>query len=322
LKKRRDRGLLAVKASGVGAWLGRERAPGGGWLTYAGAGMRRSVMSRAMWAVVFAALATAGIGRSETYWIAWEGDDWPENMDPPWIRAWGNWQGPGQGGAYRTLENGILTYDSLYDPGVYDWYYIERPGQLDPGPGEVFLAWWSVWTEQVVGYPPYDPGLSVQSDEARGVGVAFNDTTVFSVYEQKVLAYIEPGQFHDFGLWSADMHNYQLDIDGEEAATGVFQQGVSASWVGWGDCAQGAASLHHWDFVRLGVLVAPLTGDTNCDGTFDFGDINPFVQVLSDPGGYANTYPMCWPGNGDMNRDGTVDFGDINPFVELLTGGR
>jgi hypothetical protein len=264
---------------------------------------------------------TSAIATGTPYWIEWDGSDWPESMDPAWIRNWGNWQGPHQGGARRTLEDGILTYDSLYDPGVYDWYSMERPGQFDPGPGQVFLAWWRVWTEQVVGYPPYDPGLSVQSDEARGVGLAFSDTTVFSVYEQRVLGYIEPGQFHEFALCSTDMYNYQLAADGVELATGVFHQGFSTSWVGWGDCVQGAASLHHWRFVRYGVLALPEAGDANCDGTFDFGDINPFVQLLSDPNGYANTYPICWSSNADMNGDGTVDFGDINPFVALLTGG-
>ena len=59
-------------------------------------------------------------------------------------------------------------------------------------------------------------------------------------------------------------------------------------------------------------------GDVNCDGTVDFGDINPFVQALTDQGAYQGTYPACWPENADINGDGSVDFGDINPFIELL----
>jgi hypothetical protein len=42
------------------------------------------------------------------------------------------------------------------------------------------------------------------------------------------------------------------------------------------------------------------------------------VQALSDPSGYEDTYPTCWPSNADMNSDATVDFGDINPFVAGL----
>jgi hypothetical protein len=68
----------------------------------------------------------------------------------------------------------------------------------------------------------------------------------------------------------------------------------------------------------------PLIGDMNCDGTIDFGDVNPFVAHLSDFGAWQMTFPGCPPENGDINGDGIYgqgSFGDINPFVELLVGG-
>lgn len=64
-------------------------------------------------------------------------------------------------------------------------------------------------------------------------------------------------------------------------------------------------------------------GDLNCDGTYgvaSFGDINPFVLLLTNPTLWQATYPGCPVLNGDINGDGTVDFGDINPFVALLSG--
>jgi hypothetical protein len=64
-----------------------------------------------------------------------------------------------------------------------------------------------------------------------------------------------------------------------------------------------------------------LTGDLNCDGHINFGDINPFVLVLSDPAQWQATYPNCSPLNGDMNCDDRVNFGDINPFVSCLANG-
>ena len=64
-----------------------------------------------------------------------------------------------------------------------------------------------------------------------------------------------------------------------------------------------------------------LIGDMNCDGAFDFGDIDPFVLALTSPEAYAIAYPDCDRLNADMNQDGAVDFGDIDPFVALLTGG-
>jgi hypothetical protein len=63
-------------------------------------------------------------------------------------------------------------------------------------------------------------------------------------------------------------------------------------------------------------------GDMNCDGTTDFGDINAFVLYLSNPSAWQSTYAGCNAANGDINGDGVFpDFGDINPFVALLTGG-
>jgi hypothetical protein len=60
----------------------------------------------------------------------------------------------------------------------------------------------------------------------------------------------------------------------------------------------------------------------NCDGSVDFGDINPFVLYLADYSAWLAAYSGCPPQNGDINEDGAYpDFGDINPFVALLTGG-
>jgi hypothetical protein len=72
---------------------------------------------------------------------------------------------------------------------------------------------------------------------------------------------------------------------------------------------------------RTHVEVPVLPGDLNCDGLVDFGDINPFVLRLSDPGGYVTTYPECPDANGDINGNGSVGFDDINPFVALLSHG-
>ena len=61
-------------------------------------------------------------------------------------------------------------------------------------------------------------------------------------------------------------------------------------------------------------------GDLNCDGSINFGDINPFVLYLSNPSAWQTAYQGCPPANGDINGDGTLySFGDINPFVALLS---
>jgi hypothetical protein len=81
-------------------------------------------------------------------------------------------------------------------------------------------------------------------------------------------------------------------------------------------------AVTNWDdtignYVYYNQLV--VLGDANCDGHLDFGDINPFVSLLT--GTYHDIFPDC---DGetfcDMNGDGRVDFGDINPFVAALSG--
>jgi hypothetical protein len=192
------------------------------------------------------------------YWISWEGvgetGGMPEEFG--WTRNWGNWHGQYQGpGAYRTLEDGILTYDSLYDPGVFDFSFIKRLGQIDPGPNEVFVMEWRLRVRQVIGTS--DPGLSVSSDAAWIVGLAFSETAVISLFEDFVRIPITPWVFHEYRLLSSDMRVYDLFIDGALARTGTFWEGIGPSEVGWGDSVQGAASLHDWDYFRFGVIPEP-----------------------------------------------------------------
>jgi hypothetical protein len=85
----------------------------------------------------------------------------------------------------------------------------------------------------------------------------------------------------------------------------------------------GLGTFHVYGTVRGSVYVPVpvIPGDLNCDGSVNFGDINPFVLRLSNPAGYQQQFPGCPDANGDINGDGSVNFGDINPFVALLSGG-
>ncbi len=67
-------------------------------------------------------------------------------------------------------------------------------------------------------------------------------------------------------------------------------------------------------------VASHVQGDVNCDGALDFGDINAFVLVLTEPATYAAEHPTCDPTLADLNADGVVGFGDINPFVAALIG--
>jgi hypothetical protein len=264
---------------------------------------------------------TSAIATGEPYWIEWHARDWPDNVDPPWERNWGNWYGQYQGGAYRTLKDGVLTYDSLYDPGVFDGYEMDRSGATDPAPGEVFVFQWTARVDQLYG-GTYDTCIALCSDTAKCLGLGLAPGYIKSVFEDGVTIPIEPAVFHEYTVVSSGMITYNLYIDGQLTRVGSFWQGVGPSYVAWGDCVQGAASLHRWKRVAFGVVPGPLAADVNCDGIVDFHDINPFVQALVDPDGYRDAYRACWPlNNADVNGDGTVNFTDINPFVAVLVAG-
>ncbi|MEW6251636.1 MAG: hypothetical protein AB1716_13395 [Planctomycetota bacterium] len=265
------------------------------------------------WVVVVAALVCSA-ACAEQYWIRWEGDDLPEHQG--WTRVWGNYQGVYHGfGAYRTLENGILTHDSLYDPGVYDYSLIQRPGAIDPGPGESFVMEWRLRVDDVTVWD-YDPSVSVYSDDAWGLTLVYGRARIYSWNESVVIPF-EAGIYHDYCVISTDMRVYDLLIDGCVAHHGVFRRLVGPAEVIWGDSVQGAASRHAWDYLRFGVV---RQGDLNCDGGVSFMDINPFVLALSDPHGYMEQYSSCSIYSADCNSDGNVDFRDINAFVAILTG--
>ena len=67
---------------------------------------------------------------------------------------------------------------------------------------------------------------------------------------------------------------------------------------------------------------AQVRGDSNCDGTITYADINCFVAALASESSWtrcqkAGCLYLCV---NDLNKDGVVSYGDINPFVRLLSG--
>ena len=54
--------------------------------------------------------------------------------------------------------------------------------------------------------------------------------------------------------------------------------------------------------------------DTNCDGSVDLTDVEPFIELLIGEGKPCDT---C---SGDTNDDGSVDLTDVEGFLECLLG--
>ena len=174
-----------------------------------------------------------------------------------WDRRWGNWDGPYEGdGAIRTVADGILTMDSLFDAGVYDYARLDRPGHVDPGPGETFVMEWRVLVDETIGEPYYDAGARVGSDDAWQLGFGVYPDALLSTFEDLTIP-IAAGVFHEYRAVSSDMRSYELFVDGELALTGEFWEGLTESRFGWGDRVQGVASRAHWDYFRVGVIPEP-----------------------------------------------------------------
>lgn len=195
-------------------------------------------------------LASSGV-RADEYWIAYEGDDFPENQ------GWTRITGP-LGGAQRSIENGSLVLDSRASIRIVDAYSRELGGQLDPDPGELFIIQWRLKIEEVIGLR--DVAVAVFSDQNWAVALLMNEDTVFSVFEPGVTATFSPGVFHEFELRSGNMRSYKLYIDDVLAIDGFFWKSLSSSAVDWGDIVQGASSLSRWDYVRFGVVPEPSSG--------------------------------------------------------------
>ncbi len=204
----------------------------------------RSQISLALISTLCAFTASA---TAEPYWIAYEGNDFPENEGWDYI-----WSTPR---AIRWIEDGALVIDSRASGATNDWYEW-YPEWVNPEPEELFVAEWRLRVDELtIGWR--DPTVGVFGDDSWGVGFNFNEDTIVSVYEDDVSAHFEPYVYHNFELRTADMRTYQLYIDGSLAIQGSFWDSLSSLRVGWGDTVSGGASLTHWDYFRFGVVPEP-----------------------------------------------------------------
>jgi len=206
-------------------------------------------MTRFTLCILFA-IAAADAARGAPYWVAWEGNDYPENEG--WERIV---NGPQP--AERTLADGIMTMDGLADRQIDDYYRMERP--IDPEPGEVFVMQWRLRVNEIIGSPLTlkDAGIGVFSDEDWELLLVFGVDFIRSFHEDVVIPF-EAHAFHTFEVRSFDMQRYELYMDGSTVYVGSFwEPSFRRSRIEWGDYTRGAASLVDWDYFRFGVIPEP-----------------------------------------------------------------
>jgi len=203
-----------------------------------------------MMRMLFFAVAAVGVivstAGAEQFWIAYEGNDFPENEG--WTRL------TGAGGANRWIEDGALVIDSLHDVHIYDVALMEH--WMDPDPGELFVAEWRLLVEAGSDYR--DPGVAIARSFSPGfVEFLFGPETAWNALDN-ICFDIEPGVFHTYRFESADMVGFDFFIDNQLVQEGTFQDAASnQSFIDFGDLLDGRASLSRWDYVRFGVVPEP-----------------------------------------------------------------
>lgn len=205
-------------------------------------------MKRLLLATILAAGVWPVAARAAPYWVAWEGNDYPENEG--WERQYLN------GGAQRTLGDGALRLDSASHLGI-DQYSIERA--INPG-FQTFVAEWRVRVNQSTG-PIWDQGVAIATDQNGLLMVGLYRSSIVS-YAEGWTFHFEPDQFHEFRIESSDMSSYLLLVDGEVAVNGFFEPNTLVSrLVVFGDrfSGGGVTSSAEWDYFRFGVVPEPST---------------------------------------------------------------
>jgi len=197
-------------------------------------------------------LAGALPGIAAPFWVAYEGNDYPENEG--WVRNYGNEIGPGVGGAERTVEDGVLTIDSLRDDWIFD--FSRHRFQSDPAPGETFVAEWRLLIDQRS--DASDVGVVIaRAALAADVILRFGPESVH-VSPGDVTIGIAPQQYHRFRFESPDMQEYRLQIDDDIVVNGLFDNITNLQgFVTFGDGVQGYRSYSQWDYFRYGIIPEP-----------------------------------------------------------------
>jgi hypothetical protein len=190
-----------------------------------------------------------GVRSADQYWVAYEGNDLPEDVGETRVAF--------HGGGQRSLEDGTFVLDTRASTGICDWYEMPLTG-VPTGPDEFFVLEWRMRVDQLIGRQ--DSTISVRAADGWIAGFRINPTLVQSSFAPELTAPLAPDVFHSFRVVSPDMRIYTLSVDGADAFAGSFFQGVSpCERVAWGDTVEGGASLARWDYVSFGVVPEPTT---------------------------------------------------------------
>jgi hypothetical protein len=205
---------------------------------------------------VLAVLGFSTVAWATPYWVAWEGDDFPENQ------GWTREHGPNGAEAVRTLQDGVMTLDGSQNPGgEYDGSTMHPLQGIHLGAGEAFAAEWRLRVESVDNPQyPWDIDVGLVTDDGWGVAFTFSTQAVRGLYELNWYVPFAQGEWHAFVLQSDDLRGYTLRMDGLVVREGYWTHVVPGAYVAWGDSVNVLSSVSQWDYVRFGVVPEPHGG--------------------------------------------------------------
>jgi hypothetical protein len=205
-------------------------------------------MNRLLIFVVALSCAGFSAANAEQYWIAYEGDDFPENVG--WERTFGDGHNPPQDEPDRWLENGHLVIDTSRNGQLWEYY---SHALQDPSGDELFAAQWRVRADLFSG--THDNGVVIARGDVPGHVAFYLREGLLEVATDGVLIPIAPDVSHEYYFQSPDMTSYSLSIDGELAYTGYFETDTFLQgYLAFGAGTQGARSRSYWDYMRFGVV--------------------------------------------------------------------
>jgi hypothetical protein len=189
------------------------------------------------------------VGFGDQYWIQYD----PSVSEPLFPEQAGWTRHTHAGGDLRCFEDESLVLDGLASTQIADYYEMYPVGGLNPGPGELFVA---RWTLRVAEATAPDAFIGIWS-EGWNASFELDEGTISSFDEPGVSAPFAPGEFHQFEFRSSDMRTYQLSCDGAPCLTGSLHYQLPSSRVIWGDGAIGSASVTYWRGFEFGVIPEP-----------------------------------------------------------------
>lgn len=260
----------------------------------------------------------------------------------------------GNGGGWQGIFHGFA--DSTQDEVIISWkqYRTDLTDNMWPYFGDIvndFAEGWAFEWDQNGKILPYHfvdagGGVNLSANIWQTVSIKFSNLNDPIPDNREVQVSVTDAngtvtgfpvlQTDGFGVTAA-IRGWGTQLEGTAVTTGGMPNVAAAEYntgvcqdhgftVRGGPYAGPDGKIYYQDpvantLVALGVGMPTCPGergDTNCDGSVDFFDIDPFLVALFDPSAYMATYcggSICAV---DVDCGGNVDFFDIDPFLACL----